>query len=133
MTAHRDPYGPVHTAGNAVPPLDDQLAGLLDDTAGIHPGIDLIREGLGLLALDRHTPDQTQTILYTLAGADGLDLTTGIALLVQRLTNPDSNPCLRALPLDRQMELQHLGKLHVHDTADTDRQNIAEAISLIDP
>lgn len=105
-TTGRDPYGPVHTAGNAVPPLDPDLAGALDDLADIHPGIDLIR----LLALDRHTPDGTQTLLATLAGSAGADVVTAIGHLVARLANSDLNPALRTLPLDTQKTVQRHGE-----------------------
>jgi hypothetical protein len=102
---------PVHTAGNAVPPLDDTLAGLLDDLAGIHPGIDLIRDGVRLIALDRLTTDQTQTLDATLAGSsDGTDVITAIAHLIARLNNPHTNPSLRALPFDQQKNAQRHGE-----------------------
>ncbi|WP_331746845.1 hypothetical protein [Streptomyces sp. NBC_00842] len=102
---------PVHTAGNAVPPLDDELAGVLDDLAGVHPGIDLIRDGIRLLALDRHSPDKTQTLLATLAGSsDGTDILTALAHLIARLSTADTNPALRTLPLDRQKEAQRHGE-----------------------
>lgn len=101
---------PVHTAGNAVPPLDPDLARVLDDLAGIHPGIDLIRDGIRLLALDRHTPDSTQTLLATLAGSPGADVVTVVAHLVARLANADLNPALRSLPLDTQKEAQRHGE-----------------------
>ena len=42
----------VHAASIAVPSLDDtELGGVLEDTAGAHRGIDLIRDGIQLLAL----------------------------------------------------------------------------------
>lgn len=109
MPAH-DPYGPVHTAGNAVPPLDGDLAGALDDLDGIHPGIDLLRDGIRLLALSRHTLDDTQTLLATLAGSAGADVITAIGHLVARLANADLNPALRALPLDIQKQAQRHGE-----------------------
>ncbi|MFF2864531.1 hypothetical protein ACFVSX_32205 [Streptomyces rubiginosohelvolus] len=118
--ATADPYGPVHTAGNAVPPLDTDLAGALDDLAGIHPGIDLICDGFRHLALDRHTPDTTQTLLATLAGSAGADVITVVAHLVARLANADLNPALRSLPLDTQKEAQRHGEqaaFHLNDPA----------------
>lgn len=102
---------PVHTDGNQVPPLDDDLAGVLDDLAGVHAGVDLIRNGIRLLALDRHDPDKTQTILATLAGSsDGTDILTALAHLVARLSTADTNPALRTLPLDRQKQAQQHGE-----------------------
>ncbi|MEU0625002.1 hypothetical protein ABZ329_29595 [Streptomyces rubiginosohelvolus] len=116
--ATADPYGPVHTEGNAVPPLDPDLAGALDDLAGIHPGIDLIRDGIRHLALDRHTPDTTQTLLATLAGSSGADAITAIGHLIARLANADHNPALRGLPLDTQKQAQRHGEqaaFHLND------------------
>ncbi|MFC8339262.1 hypothetical protein ACFUJX_19940 [Streptomyces rubiginosohelvolus] len=117
--ATADPYGPVHTAGNAVPPLDSDLAGALDDLAGIHPGIDLIRDGIRHLALDRHTADGTQTLLATLAGSAGADVITTVAHLVARLANADHNPALRGLPLDAQKTTRLRGEQAAHHLLDT--------------
>lgn len=109
--AGRDPHSnPVHTAGNAVPPLDPDLAGALDDLDGIHAGIDLIRDGIRLLALTRHTADGTQTLLATLAGSAGADVITAVGYLVARLANADLNPALHGLPLDVQKQTQHCGE-----------------------
>ncbi|MGO1025536.1 hypothetical protein ACTOXX_33735 [Streptomyces rubiginosohelvolus] len=110
---------PVHTAGNAVPPLDPDLAGALDDLAGIHPGVDLIRDGIRHLALDRHTTDTTQTLLATLAGSAGADVITALAHLVARLANADHNPALRNLPLDTQKTTRLRGEHAAHHLLDT--------------
>jgi hypothetical protein len=109
----------VHTAGNAVPALDGtELGGLLDDLDGIHAGIDLIRDGIRLLALERLTREQTQLLTVTLAGSpDGTDVLGLIAAVVARLTNPDSNPALRDLPFDRQKECQQAGEELAFDLA----------------
>lgn len=123
----------VHTDGNAVPPLDDDLDGALYDTACVHPGIDLIRDGLRLIATDRLTTDQTQTILATLTGSNGVDIVTALALTVQRLTCPDSNPCLRDLPMDRQQQTRQLGEQYTYLSNEfTPRPYAAEACGLID-
>lgn len=124
----------VHTEGNAVPPLGDDLAGVLDDLAGIHPGIDLIRDGIRLIALDRHNPDKTQTLLATLAGSsDGTDTITAIAHLVARLSNADTNPSLRTLPLDQQKAAQQHGETALFDLTDPDlHQSASEASAAID-
>ena len=93
----------VHTADNAVPPITGNLADTLDDLTGIHPGIDLIRDGIRLIALDRHTPDTTQTLIAALAGgADGTNCLNLIGQLIDRLADPDTNPALRTLPFDQQ-------------------------------
>lgn len=123
----------VHTADTAVPPLDDELAGVLDDLDGIHPGIDLIRDGLRLLALDRLTIDRTQTLSAALAGSAGVDVITATALTVQRLTNPATNPALRALPGERQKTAQRHGELAAYHLADPDlHQPAAEAAAAIE-
>lgn len=124
----------VHTAANAVPPLDGtELGGVLDYLAGVHAGIDLIRDGIRLLALDRLTAEQTQLLVVTLAGGtDGTDVLTAIGLLVARLTNPDSNPALRALDLTAQKTTQLHGELLVHHLGDPDlHQHAANASGAI--
>jgi hypothetical protein len=101
----------VHTAGNAVPPLDAELEGVMEDLAGIHPGIDLILDGIRLIALDRHNLEATQLLAVTLAGSpDGTDVLTALGHLVVRLTNPDSNPALRTLTFDAQKHTQMAGE-----------------------
>ncbi|MBJ6623507.1 hypothetical protein [Streptomyces sp. DHE17-7] len=127
--------GHVHTAANAVPPLDDtELGGLLDDLAGIHPGIDLIRDGLRLLALDRHTTDKTQTLIATLAGAsDGTNTVSAIGLLIARLADPDTNPALRTLPLGQQKNAQIAGQAACFALTDPDlHQTASETSAAID-
>ncbi|MFF4526985.1 hypothetical protein [Streptomyces bluensis] len=124
----------VHTADNAVPPLDSELAGLLEDLAGIHPGIDLILDGIRLLCLDRHTRDDTQLLTVTLAGSpDGTDALTLLALTVARLTNPDSNPALRTIPFDQQKDAQRAGEALVFALSDPDlHQHASNACAAID-
>ncbi|MGW2863313.1 hypothetical protein [Streptomyces sp. NPDC001205] len=124
----------VHTANNAVPPLDEELAGTLDDLDGIHCGIDLIRDGIRLLGVDRLTADQTQTILAALAGSEGADVLTALALLIRRLTDPVTNPALRPLPYDTAKAVQQLGEQHAYDTAEfAPRRDVAAACFLIAP
>ncbi|MEU5043180.1 hypothetical protein [Streptomyces griseorubiginosus] len=125
---------PVHTDGNAVPPLDNELAGLLDDLAGVHPGIDLIRDGLRLIALDRHTVDMTQTLVAVLAGgSDGLNLINTIGQLIARLADADTNPALRTLPLERQKQARREGQNAAYWLADPDlHQTASETAAAID-
>ncbi|MEU9703008.1 hypothetical protein [Streptomyces sp. NPDC047981] len=123
---------PVHTADNAVPPLDDDLAGVLDDLAGIHPGIDMIRDGIRLLAVDRLTADKTQTVITSVAGT-GTDVLAALGLLVQRLTNPDSNPALRTLDAETAKSVQRRGEQYAYETAEyAPRDHPSEAAALID-
>jgi hypothetical protein len=96
----------VHTPGNAIPNVDGTTLGdLLADLAGIHPGIDLIRDGIRLLAHDRHNTNTTQVLLARLAGdPDGSDILNAIGHLVARLADSDHNPCLRTLPFGQQCQ-----------------------------
>jgi hypothetical protein len=125
----------VHTAGNAVPPLDGtELGDLLEDLAGIHAGMDLIRDGIRLIATDRLTTDQTQTLNAALAGSsDGTDALTLVALLVARISNADTNPALRTLPFEQQKTAQLHGENLVHHLADDElHQHASEAAAAID-
>ncbi|MGW2384427.1 hypothetical protein [Streptomyces sp. NPDC001658] len=121
---------PVHTAGNAVPPLDADLQGLIDDLTGIHPGLDLALDGLRHLLLDRHTLDTTQTLIASLAG--GSDATNLVALIGQaiaRLAHPDANPALRGLPMERQKLAQLHGEVTAHVLAHPDLAGFASETS----
>lgn len=125
----------VHTAANAVPAIDGtELGGLLDDLAGFHPGIDLIRDGLRLIALDRLTVSQTQTVIAVLAGgSDGLNLVAAIGQLIARLADPDTNPALRTLPLDQQKTARREGANAAYALTDPDlHQTAAETSAAID-
>ena len=102
----------VHTAGNAIPPLDDDLEVLFEDLASVHDaGVEQILSGLRHIALTRHTPDRTQTLTAVLAGgSDGLHIVALIGQIIARLSNPDTNPSLRTLPFDLQKEAQLRGE-----------------------
>ena len=125
----------VHTASTTVPAVDDtELGGVLEDTAGVHPGIDLIRDGIQLLATSRLTVDQTQVVLATLAGSpDSTDLLAALGLLVARLTDTDTNPAIRSLDLAAQKTAQHQGELTAHNLLDPDLRNTtSEACAALD-
>jgi hypothetical protein len=123
----------VHTADNAVPPLDEDLEDRIADLRGVHPGIDLILDGARLIALDRLSLDRTQTLLSTIAGTGGVDLLEVLAQLVRRLTDPAQNPCLRTLDPDTQKAVQRLGERHAYETAEyAPRDCPPEAAALID-
>lgn len=115
------------TSGNQVPSVDGtDLGDVLDDLAGIHPGLDLIRDGIRLIAHDRHDINTTQVLIAALAGsADGTDILAAGGHLVARLTNPDTNPALRTLPLDVQKDAAHQGWLTAHHLTDPDLRNSA--------
>lgn len=117
----------VHTSDNAVPPITGtDLGDTLEDLEGIHAGIDLIRDGLRLLSLDRHDLNTTQVLLATLAGSpDGTDVLGAIGQLVARLTNPNSNPALRSLPLDAQKDARRQGELTAYHLGDPDLRDSA--------
>ncbi|MFM9373247.1 hypothetical protein [Streptomyces sp. Da 82-17] len=123
---------PLHTDANAVPSIDDtDLGDVLADLSGIHPGLDLIADGLRLIAHDRHSRGQTQTISAALAGTDS-DAVTAIAFTLQRLADPDTNPSLRELPLDQQKLIRLAGEQTAYALTDPDLHqpaaNIAAAI-----
>lgn len=119
--------GGVHTADNAVPPLDDELEGLLEDLAAVHdPGVDLILAGLRYLALNRYSADQSQTRIAWLAGgSDGTNLLTAIGRTIARLADADTNPCLRTLPLDTQKNARQHGQNTAYWLADPDLHQTA--------
>lgn len=106
----------LHTEANAVPPLNSELETALTAIRGIHPGLDMIADGLRLIALDRFTPDTTQTALVALAGSsDGEDALAALAYTTARLTDPDTNPALRTLGLIAQKDIQGDGAHLVFD------------------
>jgi hypothetical protein len=137
MAAH--PGTHVHTADNAVPPLNDDLAGVLDDLVGFHRGLDLIADGVRLLALDRLTIPQTQTVVTMLAGSTDpagtqIDVAALIAALVARLLNADENPALRTLPTDTQDQARTAGTDFTdHDAYITPRSDIAKTVYDLNP
>lgn len=135
-------YPPVHRPGDMapapsrprpVPPLDDDgLGGVLDDTAGAHPGIDMIRDGLRRLALDRLDSQQTMTVLAVLAGGEQ-NLLAGVGYLVERLTNPDTNPGLAGLDVETAKAVQASGERYRYELIEFGpRDTAAEAIAQID-
>ncbi|MGV9891711.1 hypothetical protein [Streptomyces sp. NPDC003395] len=115
------------TEHNAVPNVDDtDLGGILADTADIHAGIDLIRNGIRLIAHDRHDINTTQLLLATLAGSpDGTDILGAIGQLVARLASADTNPALRTLPFEQQKKATHQGELTAYTLNDPDLRNPA--------
>ena len=138
MSAYPDRHtpgamAPASTFTRPVPALDDDgLGGILDDTAGIHAGIDMIRDGIRLLALDRLTVRQTQNVLAALAAADP-NLTHAIGALVERLTNPDTNPALDALDPQTVKDVQVLGEQYRQHTVEYGPHDLAgEAIARIE-
>ncbi|MFI2620365.1 hypothetical protein [Streptomyces sp. NPDC018584] len=124
----------LHTAGNAVPNVDDtELGELLADLRGVHAGVDLVLDGLRLIAHDRHSIDRTQTLCAALAGNADCDLITAIAYTVQRLADADTNPCLRALPLEQQKTARLAGEQAAYALTDPDlHQYASETAAAID-
>lgn len=109
------------------------LDGTLDDLSGIHPGIDLVREGLALLANSTHTADRLQTVIAALAGSDGADVLAAIAHTVEHLTNPDIQPAVAGLPAERRKACELSGQLAAYTLNDpglrTHTGNASAAIS----
>jgi hypothetical protein len=125
----------LHTDGNAVPALDDEMAGLFDDLAAVQDvGVDQILAGLRYLALSRHTADHTQTLIATLAGgSDATNVTALIGQVIARLSDADTNPALRHLPLEQQKTARLAGENTFRALADPDlHQYAAETAAAID-
>jgi hypothetical protein len=115
----------------SVPPLDDDLGDALDDLAGFRwlPGIAQILDGIETAATTPLTADQTQTMCAVIAGSAGADLLSLLGLLVQRLTNPTSNPCLRQLPEDQRKQTQRYGEQVAFDLLEPDLHQAASEAS----
>jgi hypothetical protein len=129
----------VHTADNAVPPLNDDLAGSLDNVYGFHHGLDLIADGVRAIALDRLDIPTTQALVTMLAGSTDqpgtqIDVSALIAALVARLLNADENPALRTLPTTVQDDARTAGADFVdHDAYVTPRADIAKTVYDLNP
>lgn len=129
------PYSNTTILTGPVAPVDDTpLGDVIANTAGVHAGIDLIREGLLLLATDHLPLDRIPTILATLAGgADGTDLLTAIGHLVARLSDPAANQVLLDLPEQRQKDIERQGEKALYRLTDPWlREPTSEAAALID-
>jgi hypothetical protein len=125
----------VHTADNAVPPLGEDHDGLDADLESIHAGVDLIRDGLRLIALERHTRDETQTLISALMGSpSGTDILGLLTATTARLMNATTNPCLRELHPDTQANLARMAHALTYDIDSYAPRDLpAEAIAHIDP
>lgn len=129
----------VHTADNEVPPLNDDLAGLLADITGFHHGLDLIADGVRAIALDRLDIRTTQALVTTLAGSTDpagqqIDVAALIAALVARLLNSDENPALRTLPADVQDQARTAGENFAdYDAYSTPRTDLAKTVYDLNP
>lgn len=121
----------LHTEGNAVPELDDELEGLFDDLAAVRDvGVDQILAGLRHIALARHSVDRTQTLIAVLAGgADGLNAVALIGQIIARLADADSNPALRTLPLEQQKTARREGQNTAYWHTDPDLAQTASETS----
>lgn len=121
-------------AAHTVPAVDDtDLGGILADLANVHPGLDKVLDGLREIAEAHLTIDLTQTLAASLAGNADCDLITAVAQLVARITNADSSPALRTLPLDAQKTAQQMGEQVVFDLSDPNLHQIAsETAAFID-
>lgn len=129
----------VHTADNAVPPLNDDLDGLMEDLIGFHPGLDMIVEGARAIVLDRLDIPTTQAIATMIAGSTDqpgqqIDVVALFAAVLQRLLNADENPALRTLPTTVQDQARTAGADFAdHDAYVTPRADIAKTVYDINP
>ena len=116
----------------AVPPFDDELAGLFEDLRGFGPEIDAALDAFLRIAVGKHSADRSQTLLAILAG-NGPNFTTLIARLVARLGDSDQNPALRGLPVDRQDQARELTAQYAHyDDQFAPHDLISETTAVID-
>ena len=100
-----------------------------------HPGLRLICHGLHLIATDTNlSVNDTQVLLAELAGSpDSTDVLGALGHLVERLTNPDTNPALRTLAAQTQKDAAHQGQLTCHGLTDPElRTNASEANAALD-
>ncbi|MGY0065208.1 hypothetical protein ACWY4P_53810 (plasmid) [Streptomyces sp. LZ34] len=127
------PGAQTPTIDTAVPPLDDELAGLFEDLQGFFgPEIDAALDAFLRIALGKHSADRSQTLLAVLAG-DGPNLISLIVRMAARLGDSDQNPALRDLPADRQDTARHLTAQYAHyDHEFAPRGLITEAAGVID-
>ncbi|MFH9389855.1 hypothetical protein ACH4KV_24235 [Streptomyces albidoflavus] len=112
-------------------PLGDAIT----DTSGVHEGVDLIREGLLLIASSPMPLDRVPTIISTLAGgaSDNPDIVTAIGHLIARLTDASTNPALADLPEQQQKDVERQGADALYRLTDPWlREPASEAAALID-
>ncbi|WP_033239957.1 hypothetical protein [Streptomyces albidoflavus] len=111
------------------------LGTALMDTSGVHEGIDLVREGILLLASSPLPLDRVPTIIATLAGGtiDEPDIITAIGHLIARLTDASTNPALADLPEEQQKNVERQGAEALYRLTDPWlREPTSEAAALID-
>ncbi|MFF8458811.1 hypothetical protein ACF06T_30250 [Streptomyces albidoflavus] len=128
------PYS--NTLTGPVPDIDGTpLGDAITDTSGVHAGVDLIREGLLLLASSPLPLDRVPTIIATLAGGtvDEPDIITAIGHLIARLTDASTNPALADLPEERQKAIERKGAEALYRLTDVwPRVPTSDAAALID-
>lgn len=108
-----------------------QLADLMDDLSGFHPALDtLLASVAGLLSADL-TADQSQSVIAALGGAEAGNVLTLLALTVRQIGNPDANPALAGLPVDRQQTLRRLGAEYAAAVDDPEQQQLAAEMSAV--
>ena len=121
----------VHTADNEMPPLHPELEGLLEDLAAVHDeGMDLLIAAARHIALARRTVDKSQTMIAALGGgSDGTNYATVLGHLVARLSDSETNPSLRTLPLEQQKTARLAGEIAFRAFADPDLHQTASNTS----
>lgn len=102
---------PVAAPASATVPLDAATDELLGAVEGFREGLDLMARGAEMLMREDLTRDDTVALLAALGGAaDGRDFfaVLGTALF-GRLTNPDTNPCLKELGSAERENVRRIG------------------------
>ncbi|MEV6165712.1 hypothetical protein AB0L71_28130 [Streptomyces sp. NPDC052052] len=118
---------------------DTELADTLDllDGFSLLPGIEDILTGIQKAAAAAEVgdldPDATQTLLAALAGADEANVLTALAYLIGQLSDADTNPTLRTLPIDQQEQARKHGSAARYELLDPYlHQHASEASAAID-
>lgn len=102
---------PVAAPASTTVPLDAATDELLGAVEGFREGLDLMVRGAEMLMREDLTRDDTAALLAALGGAaDGRDFfaVLGTALF-GRLTNPDTNPCLKELGSAERENVRRIG------------------------
>ena len=123
-------------------PDADHIAETADKLAGRGNAIAKIVDGLTEIAFADHTPAST-SLMFTVLGGGGDTVTDEggipdvlqlLALVVQRLGNPDTNPALRELSTARQAEICRLtSEYAAFDREFAPKELLNEAAGYADP
>jgi hypothetical protein len=98
----------THTT-TSVPALNSNIADLMDDLTGFHPILDRLVATFGELLTADLDASESGDAVAVLGSLDGGSVATLLGLVVRHLADPDANPALAGLPVDRKQTLRRLG------------------------